>query len=80
MLYSDPCLCLNSLIFCFNQPVYKQLALGQQITKELSELNPPSQSNNKNYRLKISGVFPRNKRKIAVEPTIHQNSAVSNSL
>ena len=41
-------------------------------------LNPFSVSNNKNYRLKKSGGF--HKRKIAVKPTIHQNSAVSKVL
>ena len=33
---------------------YKQLALGWQIAKELSGLNPLSLSNSKNYRLKKS--------------------------
>ena len=40
------------------QPVYKQLALDQQITKQLTGLNPFSPSYNKKYRLRKSGVFP----------------------
>ena len=40
------------------QLIYKQLALGWQIAKQLSGLKCPSLSNNKNYRLKKSGVFP----------------------
>ena len=48
------------------------------VAKQLSGLNPLSLSNNKNYRL--SRVFPFNKRKIAVRPTIHQNSPVSKVL
>ena len=66
----------------YKQPVYKQLALGWQITKQFSGPNPLSLSNNKNYRLKkkifeffLCSLF--NKRKIAVKPTIHQNSASS---
>ena len=37
-------------LFFKKQPVYKQLALGWQIVKQLSGLNPLSISNNKNYR------------------------------
>ena len=44
--------------FFYTKPVQKQLALKQQIAKQLSELNPFSLSNNKNYRLRKSGVFP----------------------
>ena len=40
------------------QPVFKELALRWQIAKQLSGLKPFSLSNNKNYRLKKSGVFP----------------------
>ena len=40
------------------QPVYKQQALGWQIFKQLPGLNLFSLSNNKNYILKKSGVFP----------------------
>ena len=47
----------NALCFVHKQPVYKQLALGWQIAKELSGLNPLSLNNNENYRLKRSGVF-----------------------
>ena len=43
--------------FFYKQLVYKQIALGWQIAKQLSGLNPLSVSNNKNYRLKKSGVF-----------------------
>ena len=42
----------------FWQPVFRQIALGWQITKQLSGFNPLSLSNNKNYRLKKIGVFP----------------------
>ena len=66
--------------FFYKQPVYKQLALGWQIAKQLSRLNPLSLSNNKNYRLKESGVLLCNKRKIVVKPKIYQNSAVSKAL
>ena len=66
--------------FFYKQPVYKQLALGWHFAKQLSWFKPLSLSNNKNYRLKKSGVFLCNKRKIAVKPTIHQNSAVSKAL
>ena len=37
--------------FFYEQPVYKQLALGWQITKQLSGLKLLSLSDNKNYRL-----------------------------
>ena len=37
--------------------LYKQLALGWKITKQLSLLNPFSLSTNKNYRLKKIGFF-----------------------
>ena len=43
-----------TLIFLYKRPVYKQLALGWQIAKQLSGLIPLSLSNNKNYRLKKS--------------------------
>ena len=68
------------LLFFNKQPVYKQLALGWQIAKQRSGLNALSISNNKNYILKKKGVFLCNKRKIAVKPTVHQNSAVSKAL
>ena len=42
----------------YKQPVYKQLALEQQIAQQLSELNPFSLSCNKKYRLRKSGVSP----------------------
>ena len=44
--------CLEYTFFIYKQPAYKQLALGWQITKQLSGLNLFSLSNNKNYRLK----------------------------
>ena len=47
---------------------------------QLSGLNPLSRNNNKNYRLKKSEFFLCNKHKIALKPTIHQNSAASVAL
>ena len=47
-----------TLICFYKEPVYKQLALKWQIANQLSGLNPVSLSNNKNYRLRKSGVFP----------------------
>ena len=46
------------LFFLYIETAYQQLALEQQIGKQLSELNPFSLSNNKKYRLRKSGVFP----------------------
>ena len=54
----------NYIFFC-KQPVYKQLALGWLIAKQLSGLNPFSLRKNKNYKLKK-----------VVKPTIHKSSAV----
>ena len=48
----------RSKLFFYQQPVFKQLALGWQIAKQLSGLNPFSLSNIKSYRLRKSGVFP----------------------
>ena len=49
----------SALVHFFNkQTVYKQLAFGWQIAKQLSGPNPFSLSNNKNYGIKKSGVFP----------------------
>ena len=42
----------------YKQSVYKQLALGCQIAKQLSGLNPFSQSNNKDHSLRNSEVVP----------------------
>ena len=42
----------------YKQPVYKQLAFEWQIAKPLSGLNPVLLSNNENYRLRESEVFP----------------------
>ena len=60
--------------------VYKQLAVGLKIVKQLSVLNPLSLSNNKNYRLRKNEVFLCNERKIAVKPTILENSAISKAV
>ena len=62
--------------FFYKQLVIKQLALGWQIAKQLSGLSPVSLSKKKNYRLRKSGVFFCNKRKMAVKPPIHQKLAV----
>ena len=77
------CVKLNrkfNILFFSKQSVCKQLALGWEIAKQLSGLNPLLLSNNKNYRLKKSEVYLYKKRKIAVKPTMHQNSAVSKAL
>ena len=70
------------LRFFYKQPVYKPLAFGWQITKQLLWLNLLSLSNEKKSRFKKSQVefSLRNKGEIAVKPTIHQNSAVSKTL
>ena len=47
-----------TLSFFYRQPVYKQLAIGGQIAKQLSGLNSLSLSNNKDYRLKKNQSFP----------------------
>ena len=70
----------STLIFLYKQSVYKQLALGWQIAKQLSGLNPFSLSNNKNYRLKKSRVFLCNKRKAAVKLKKDLSSVVSKAL
>ena len=44
--------------FFYKQLVYKQPTLRWQIVRQLSGLNPFLLSNNKNYKLKKSGVFP----------------------
>ena len=62
--------------FIYKQPVYKQLALGWKIVKQLSGLNPFSLSNSNNYRSKKSGLFLSNKRKLDAKPTIRHNLAV----
>ena len=72
---------VNYTEFFFNeQPVYKQVALGWQIAKQLSGPNPVSLSNNKNYRYRKLEFFLCNKRKIVVKLITHQNSAVSKAL
>ena len=59
------------------EPVYKQLALGWKITKQLSGVNHYSLSNNKNYRKRKFEFFLCNKHKVVIKPSVHQNSAVS---
>ena len=54
------------------QLVYKQLALGRQIAKQLSGLTLLSLNISRNFRLKKGDLFLS---KIAVKPTINQNSA-----
>ena len=58
---------VNYILFFYEQPVYKQLALEWQIAMQLSGLNSLSLSNDKSYRLKKSGVFLYNKRETAVQ-------------
>ena len=58
----------------------RPVSMGKQLVLALSGLNPLSLRNNKNSKLKKSGVFPCNKRKIAAKPTINQNLAVSEAL
>ena len=41
---------MNTFRFIYKQPIDKQLALGLEIAKQLSELNLLSLSNSKNYR------------------------------
>ena len=48
---------LLHLVF-YKQPVYKQLAVTEQIAKQLSGLKPLSLSNNKNCSLKKTVIFP----------------------
>ena len=43
-------------LFLYKQPVYKQLALGWKIAKQLSGLNPLSLNYNKNIRLAKRGI------------------------
>ena len=56
--------CLDYTYFFYKQPAYKKLALGWQIAKKFSRLNHFLLSNNKNYRLKTSGVFYCNKHNV----------------
>ena len=48
----------HTIPFFYKQPVYKQVAPGWQITKQLSGLRPPSLSNSKNQKLKKTRFFP----------------------
>ena len=70
--------CISTFIFFYKQAVYKQVALRWQICKQLSGLNPFSLINNKNYRIKKSGVFVL--CEIAVKRTIYHNSAALKAL
>ena len=56
-IYNFVVLFVITLSFFYKQLAYKQLVLGWQIAKQLSGLNPLLLNNNKNYRLKKSGVF-----------------------
>ena len=67
----------TTLSFFYKQLVQKQPALGWQTSKQLTELNSLSLSNNKNYGLKKSGIFLCDKRKIAAKSTMQQNSTAS---
>ena len=67
-------------IFLNKKPVYKQLALGWQIAKQLSGLKPLSLSHSKNYRLKKTDFFLCNKRETAVKQTLYQNPPASKAL
>ena len=49
----------NKCLFFYKQTVYKQLAFTRKIAKQILRLNPFSLSNNKNYSLKKSRVFPK---------------------
>ena len=51
-------ICKKVHLFFYKQPVFKQLALGSQIAKQISGLIPFSLNNNINYRFKRSGVLP----------------------
>ena len=50
-------LMLDYTYIFYKQPIYKPLALGWQIAKQLSGLSALSPKNNRNYRLKKSRVF-----------------------
>ena len=67
-------ICYN---FFYNQPVYKQQSRALQIAKQLSGLKPLSLSNNKTTDQRKIELLPCNKHKLAVKPTIDQNSTVS---
>ena len=47
----------NTLTFFYKQPVYKELALDQQIAKQVSGLNHFSLSNNKKKQIKEKWSF-----------------------
>ena len=58
----------------------KATALRLRIAKQRLGFNPLSLIINKNCSYRKANFFLCNKRKIAVKPTIHQNSAVSIAL
>ena len=62
----------------FKEPVYKELALGWQIAKQLSGFYSSLLSDNKSYR-KVE-FFLCNKHKITANPKKDQNSAISKVL
>ena len=66
-----------TLYFFHKQLMYMQEVLEWKIAKQFSGHNPPSLSNNENYRLKKIVFFLCNKHRIAVvKPTIYRNPAV----
>ena len=70
-----------SLVVFSKHSIYKQLHPASQIDKQLSGLNPLSRSKTiKTADSRRVKFFLCNKRKIAVKPTIHQNSHVSKEL
>ena len=62
------------------QPVYKQLALGWQIAKQLSGLNPLSLGNNKKLHIKEKWSFSFVINVKYLLNRYHQNSAASEAL
>ena len=57
-------------LFYISNRVFKQLAFGWQIATQLSGFNPLLLSNNKNYRLRKSRVFPFNSFEHKIEKTL----------
>ena len=52
-------ICKEIHLYFYKQPIYKLLALEQQIAQQLLGLNPSSLNRKKKkYRLRKSGVFP----------------------
>ena len=70
-----------SLVVFSKHSICKQLPPGWHIDKQLSEPNPLSRSKTiKTTDSRRVKFFLCNKHKIAVKPTIHQNSHVSKEL